>query len=88
MLSLYAPSPEPYSRSIANAAGVAALSTSDEAAAVVAGYRALQADKELHRHRPGSAARMERMVIILMPVAEAWGIDTRELIHAVGRGVE
>jgi hypothetical protein len=67
---------------------IAALSASEEAAAVVAGYRAMQADAELHRHRPGSEARRQRMAAILAPVAEAWGISTRDLILAVGRNVE
>ena len=88
MLSLHATFPEAYSRSMVNAAGIANLDASAEAAAVVAGYRALQADWELHRHKPGSAVRTERMLTVLAPVAEAWGISVQELIRAVGRGVE
>jgi len=88
MFSLHATSSDFQARPRDDASGAAALSSTDEAAAVVAGYRALQADKELHRHKPGSAARVRRMAAVLMPVAAAWGISTHELIVAIGRGIE
>ena len=88
MLGLRTKLAESHFCSKAETTDIAALSASDEAAAVVAGYRALQADGELHQHGLGSAARTERMLTVLTPVADAWGISVKELINAVGRGVE
>lgn len=73
---------------VASMMSIALLDASEEAAAVVAGYRALQADRELQRCAPGSTERAARTIAVLGPVAEAWGVSTRDLLQAVGRGID
>lgn len=71
-----------------NRPSVSSLSQADEAAAVVAGYRALHTDNELTKHAPGSAGWRERVAAVLGVVAETWGITGPQLCQAVGRTIE